>query len=232
MKWLHLLGNVLTACFLCANQAQAATVEFSFSERIISFPSGFTSASQITDTETLSTPYASMVIADAPTGIDMTFNINGAYAGWLKSVGFDYIPQLASSGISLFWPGSSPTPPENQAYYFSNPGGVNGLGTGYSVPSWQPSSTLMQFSYGNPFGDSISVYFRNLPDGISAESFKPQYLAVAAAGWGNAGDASAYVLPTSLSPVPVPASAQLFFVGFLLLVVTTTRSSWGQIGRS
>lgn len=205
----------LITVLLFGNGAQAATYGYSFQENILAFPFYPTDRSQNT-TEALSVPYANMDIADVAGGVDMNIRINRSLTGWLDSISFNYISQLGLSGAIK---GNNPT--AGRPYYYSDPDGVNGFGTSYSFPQWEPSSTFLTFVYGNPFGESLAIHFRNLPNGVDAASFAPQYLSVRDAyGWGKGSSNTAYVLANPIAAVPEPTSAMLVSLGLLAVVLT------------
>lgn len=208
--------SATVALSVAANLAQAATFDYVFQQNITSFTNSLPSS-----TELLSKPYASMKVLDTELGVQIDVKVDRSYSGWLDQLNFNYIPQLNNivKQHTAYFP--DPTPPAGQPYFYSDLDWVNGYGTSFSFPDFKASSTIFSMHYDNPFGEKFSFYFRNLPEGVSAATFVPQYLdARYAYDWGKLGDGYAYVLAT---PVPEPTSLALFSVAIGLLLAVRPR---------
>jgi hypothetical protein len=204
---------IAITALLLGSSASAATYQYSFQENVVVFPFSPTDKGQNV-TELLATPYATLVVTDVTGGIDMSVRINAGFAGWLNTISFNYISELGFGMIK------STSPTAGKPYYYSDPDGVSGFGTGYSFPKWVPESTFLTFLYGNPFGQSLDIHLRNLPYGVGAQSFAPQYVSVTGAtGWGKTGgyNPSAYVLSNPVAAVPEPEEFGMMMVGLGVL---------------
>lgn len=208
--------TMLITALLFTNGAHAVTNEYSFENNVIAFPFSPTNTSQ-TSIEVLSAPYASMVVTDVHDGVDISLTINESFTGWIETISFDYIPQLGFGSIT-----KSTDPTTTKPYYYSDPNGVNGFGASF----FGASSTILTFLYGNPFGENLTIHFRNLPDEVDATSFVPQYLSVREAyGWGKASNNTAYVLASTVAAIPEPETSGLFLAGLGILGFIARRRS-------
>ena len=216
MKKITVLTQALSAGLIFAGQANAAVYEYVFQDNVVVFPFSSTDMSQ-NITERLSAPFLNMTVTDTTNGIDVSIRINESFSGWLDSMFLDHMPGLGFGTAVHYRPASSSSVPPSEPYFYSVPDGIDSLGTAYDISAWTPISTILGFSYGNAFGDSLTVHFRNLPEEISAANFTPKYLQVRETSWGKASNGQAFVLASPIAAVPEPTSAALLCAGIALI---------------